>query len=94
MRRTIIILVCSVLTLGLIASCIVIAATLSLASALANGLAGAFDWAIPEIAAVVFAVVIGVVIPVLVAVALMLFAADQVAFIALLWGLLKLLGLQ
>ena len=92
MRRAIIIAVCSLLTLGVIASCIVIAATLSLASAPANGVPGAFDWAIPGIGAFVFAVVMVFAIPVLFVCALA--TGDWPTFFTLVRKVLELMGLQ
>jgi hypothetical protein len=89
MRRAIIMSVCTILTLGLVASVIVIAAALSFATALASGLVGA----IVGIGAAISAVLLVFVIPVFVAIAWLL-SADWPMFVALLWGLLKILGLQ
>jgi hypothetical protein len=89
MRRTIIFAACSMLTLGLVASVIVIAAALSFATALASGLVGA----IVGIGAAISAVLLVFVIPVLVAIA-WLQSADWPTFFSLVRKLLELLGLQ
>ena len=90
MRRAIIMSVCTILTLGLVASVIVIAAALSFATALASGLVGA----IVGIGAAIPAIMASVAILAVAAIALVTSAADWFTFVALLWGLLKILGLQ
>jgi hypothetical protein len=89
MRRAIILTVCSMLTLALIASVIVIAAVATFAKVLAGALAGA----LAGIGSVFFTVMLMYVIPVFVALAWLL-SADWPTFFALVRKVLELLGLQ
>jgi hypothetical protein len=89
MRRAIILTVCSMLTLALVASVIVIAAVVTFAKVLAGALAGA----LAGIGAALSAVLLVFVIPVFVAIAWLL-SADWPTFFALVRKVLELLGLQ
>ncbi len=89
MRRAITIAVCSFLTLGLIASVILIAAVVTFAKALA----GAFAGAIVGIGAAISMVLLIFVIPVFVALAWLL-SADWPTFFSLVRKVLELLGWQ